>query len=113
LSRTWDEAEIRRELFDSYEQLAQFLGKSLLPIFAYPWGAYHDGVLRLMSDSPYRYAVTTHADQWDWRCHPHLAPRFNLRFADGNPARLQLKLLYKGIAKLTRSGLRPRCTSNI
>ncbi len=86
------EPELFREIRHSYTILSKELGKSFLPVFAYPWGEYSDKVVAMLERSPYQYAFTTDKQPWVSNENPYTIPRYSAYSRDGNPLILLGKL---------------------
>ncbi len=89
---TLGETEIFREVRRSYSILSRELGKSFVPVFAYPWGEYSEAVKAKLQRSPYKYAMTTEKRPWTLADDPYEIPRYSAYFRDGNPLVLLGKL---------------------
>jgi peptidoglycan/xylan/chitin deacetylase (PgdA/CDA1 family) len=93
------DAELRQEIWISYEILAKELGDGFIPVLAYPWGEYTQKVYDIMAESPYRYGLTTSKGPWVSADRPFAVPRYSIYERDANPLILVAKLARNGILK--------------
>ncbi len=77
--------ELSRDLQQSHQILASGLGDSYLPVLAYPFGNYSQGVVDGAKDSPNKYAFTIKRGFWLPTTPSHEVPRFCVGFQDGYP----------------------------
>ena len=77
--------ELSRDLQQSHQILASGLGDSYLPVLAYPFGNYSQGVVDCAKALPYKYAFTIKRGFWLPTTPSHEVPRFCVGFQDGYP----------------------------
>jgi len=85
--------ELRYELLESHRILSEEFPDAFIPVLAYPWGDHDDRVVKLMEETPYRYAVTVEPRPWETGEQRFRVPRYSAYDRDGNPAVLLAKLL--------------------
>lgn len=104
-----DESTARKEILQSYRILSSTLGDNFLPVFAYPWGEYNDLSVKILSESEYRFALTTDAGKWGSESRRFCLPRYSIDFRFSNPVFALLKLAQHRIGIFTsacQSGFR-------
>jgi peptidoglycan/xylan/chitin deacetylase (PgdA/CDA1 family) len=89
--------ELQHELNTSYTIIQQVAGQAFVPVIAYPWGDFSQGVLDEMPNTPYRLGLTTQKGMWTEANSPYAVPRFSAYHRDASRLIWTAKLIRYGV----------------
>jgi peptidoglycan/xylan/chitin deacetylase (PgdA/CDA1 family) len=94
---TLTQPELQEELNASYAIIKQVAGKAFVPVMAYPWGDFSQGVLDEMVNTPYQLGLTTQKGVWTEGNSQYAIPRYSAYHRDASRLVWAAKLMRYGV----------------